>query len=289
MGEPAPPNGRFFNEVFRAARNEADFRTETRPCRNSHLEDVTRSLEICQTTLDESEMDETQLILRQIYSLLMHCTGLLAPPDEAERARSCRMSGKSLGKCRRSDDVASRDCCKGTERRVSWDDPGDPRSGPWRGQGDWAEGSTGYLQRLEISSVAVLARSVRDKTSVARWLEQEGFNCPVLLPAKVAEAGFLEHLICSSWPGSGNFRRVMRKFAAPEISLLAYPYECRWMHGFLQESVAIMECPVSLHQKRQHSWVSPLSRHGLSGMRFCPWPPRRCRLRDSHNSTLKNG
>ena len=63
----------------------------------------------------------------------------------------------------------------------------------------------------------------------------EGFTCPVLLPAKVGEDGFFERLICTAWPGSGSFGRVVRKFAAPEVCLVAYPFECQWLYWFSQK------------------------------------------------------
>jgi hypothetical protein len=95
MGRHEQQTPRFFNEVFRSARNEATFQTEVVSCHNSHLEEVTRALEACQTSLDESEGDETQLILGQIYSLLMHCTGLLAPLMPPSRRGSLKRRKKS--------------------------------------------------------------------------------------------------------------------------------------------------------------------------------------------------
>ena len=87
MGDSEQHNGSFFNRIFRSARNEATFQTEVIPCHHPHLEEVANSLKTCKALLDESDEDETQLILRGIYRLLVHCTGLLGPPDAAERAR----------------------------------------------------------------------------------------------------------------------------------------------------------------------------------------------------------
>ena len=69
---------------------------------------------------------------------------------------------------------------------------------------------------------------------MARWLEDEGLTCPVLLPPEVASNGFFERLICTAWPGSAMFSRVVRKFSAPQVCLIAYPFESQWLKAFDQ-------------------------------------------------------
>ena len=81
------PGGRFFEGVFRSAHNEAALKTEVGTCDNPDLEQMSLALEKCQKSLEESEGDETRLILGQIYGLLIHCSGLLEPPDAGERDR----------------------------------------------------------------------------------------------------------------------------------------------------------------------------------------------------------
>jgi hypothetical protein len=124
----------------------------------------------------------------------------------------------------------------------------------------------GDLQRQEVSPVAMVARSVSNRLNVTQWLAKEGLNCQVLLAAQVAEEGFFERLICIAWPGSGNFGRVVRKFSAPQISLVAYPFEARWLYLFGQK------------QRNSHvvpSLTSPEKSHllGLSGDSIWPADP----------------
>jgi hypothetical protein len=235
MGGPEQQNGRFFSGVFRSAHNEATFRTEVLSCRNTHLEEVTRALEACQVALDESEGDETQLILGQIYSLLMHCTGLLAPPDAAERVRLLERAEKistSAGNrimwLPEAAAKALKDACAAIAGAIE-----DPELG--QAKGNALRELLGDLHRQEVRPVAVVARSVPNSLSVNRWLEKEGLSCPVLLPSKVAEDGFFERLICTAWPGSGRFGMVVRKFSAPQVCLIAYPFESRWLFWFGQK------------------------------------------------------
>lgn len=232
MGGTTPANGRFFNGVFRAARNEAGFRTEILPCGNFHLEQVAQSLSACEAALHESETDETQLVLRQVYSLLLHCAGLLAPPDDAERAylmeRARKVSELARDRMMWLAEPAAKalsDACEGIVQAIS-----DPDLGAAKGAA--LKALLSDPDRQNMTQVAVLARSVPNRNSVARWLANEGFHYPVLLPAKVAENGFFERLICTSWPGSSSFGRVVRKFTAPEVCLVAYPFERQWLHWF---------------------------------------------------------
>lgn len=185
--------------------------------------------------MDESEGDETQQILGQIYSLLMHCTGLLGPLDAAEQTRLLKRAenlsasaGDRIMWLPEEAAKALKDACTAITRAIE-----DPELG--RAKGNALRELLGDLQRQEVRPVAVVARSVSNRLSVARWLEREGFICPVLLPAKVAEDGFFERLICTAWPGSGSFSRVVLKFSAPQVCLIAYPFESQWLYWFGQK------------------------------------------------------
>lgn len=232
MGGLEKQNGRVFNGVFRSARNEATFRTEVLCCRNSHLEEANCALEACKVSLDESEWDETHLILGQIYNLLIHCASLLAPPDAAERARLLEMAERLSASARdrimwlpESAATALKDACAAIVRAVK-----DAELG--QAKGNALKGLLGDLDRQDVNPFALVARSVPNRLSVTRWLENEGITCPVLLPSKVAEDGFFERLICAAWPGSGRFSMVVRKFSAPQVCLIAYPFESRWFSWF---------------------------------------------------------
>jgi len=235
MGGLGQHNGQVFSGVFRSARNEANFAIEILPCRNSHLEEVARALETCQAALDESEGDETQLLLRQIYSLLLHCTGLLAPPDADSRAqlldRAGRLSAAAADRIMWLSDASAKaleNSCTAIIRAIE-----DPELG--KAKGNALRELLRNLPQHESAPVALVARSIANRVCVARWIEDEGLTCPVLLPNNVGENGFFERLICTSWPGSGSFRRVVRKFTAPHVILVAYPFENQWLNWFRQK------------------------------------------------------
>jgi len=235
MGGSEQPNGRLFNVVFRSARNEATFRIEEISCRNHHLEEVARALEACDSSLDESEGDETHLILGQIYGLLVHCAGLLAPPDSVEKARLLEQvqklstsAGDRIMWLPEAAAAALKDACAAIMRAIE-----DAELG--QAKGNSLRDLLGELHRQGVRPIGVVARSLPSSVSVTRWLEKETLICHVLLPSNVGDDAFFERLICTAWLGSGKFNRVVRKFSAPKICLLAYPFESRWLFWFGQK------------------------------------------------------
>lgn len=252
MGSSEQQHGRFFSGVFHSARNEAAFRTEVLRCRSTHLEEVARALETCQVCLDESEGDETQLILGQIYSLLVYCAGLLAPPDADERVRLLEQVGKISASAAdrimwlpNTAATALTDACTATSRAIQ-----DPELG--LAKGDALRELLHDLQRQEVRPVAAVARSVPNSLSVTRWLEKERLTCPVVLPLQVGENGFFERLIFAAWPGRGKFSRVVKKFSTPQICLIAYPFESQWLYWFEQKQRSTDVVPNMSPSEKSH-------------------------------------
>lgn len=230
IGGSVQHRGRFFSGVFRSAHNEASFRTDVVPCNNFLLEKVASALETCQGALSESERDETQLILGNVYSLMLYCAGLLSPPDPDEQAslleRAERLSASACDRFLWLPEVAAKalqDACTGIILAIQ-----DPELGVAKGNA--LKVLLSALNQQGVNPIAVVARSVSSRMGVIQWLTNEGFNIPVVLPAKVDENGFTERLICASWPGSESFGKLVRKFSTAQVSLVAYPFEVRWLH-----------------------------------------------------------
>jgi hypothetical protein len=242
MGTPQE-HSRYFDGVFRSARNEAHFKAELIPCGNGHLESAADALEACQATLAESDGDETQMLLGQIYSLLMHCSGLLSPPDDSERARLVERAGRlkdaagerTLWLSEATATALKRACCAMQEAIA------DETLG--RSKGQAAKDLLLDLRSRQVAPVALVARSASNRQNVAQWLEREDLDYPVLLPATLGEGAFFEHLICTAWPNSQAFNRIVHRFAAPVVSLVAYPFECRWLDLFRRKQRAAGRVP----------------------------------------------
>lgn len=234
---------RLFDGLFRSARNQASFRAQVIPCSDLHLEGAASALEACQSSIQESEGDETQRILRQIYGLLMHCTGLLAPPDSAEQSglleKARELSAAADGRIMWLPDTAARalhSACASILHAIM-----DPQLG--HSKGNALRLLLRELQEQRVSPVAIVARSTSNRLGVSKWLAERGLNYPVLLPAMVAGNGFFERLICTTWPGAPNFGKITRTFSTPQIDLTAYPFEERWLYWFEEKERSHYSAP----------------------------------------------
>lgn len=243
MGEQGHQSGRLFDGVFRPARNEATFRTEVVDCWNPHLEQVSLALEKCQGALEESEGDETQMILHQLYALLMHCTGLLEAPSPEERERLLKKAEKFS---------------RAAEDRIMWlpDVPAkallqacdaithgieDPELGEAKGR--VLSKLLADVRQLGLKKIGLVARSTSSQMHVRSWLDKKGITHPVLLPFNAGNEGFFDVLICTAWPNSVNFSKLVRQYATPLICLLAYPFEGQWLYQFSQKQKHLQLVP----------------------------------------------
>lgn len=266
MGEQEHQGSRFFDGVFRSARNEAKFRTEVFACQNPHLEQVSLALEKCQGSLEESEGDETQLILQQLYRLLMHCTGLLEAPSPEERdrlrAKAERLSSAAEDRIMWLPDApakALREACVAIRQAIE-----DPELGEAKGRA--LTELLANVQQQGLKEIGIVARSTSNRMVVSRWLDKEGITHPVLLPSNAGDGGFFELLICTAWPNSVNFSKLVRQYTTPLVCLVAYPFECRWLYRFSQKQQDVQLVPSLKSQE-----ISDLL--GLSGDSLWPAEP----------------
>jgi hypothetical protein len=263
MGEPPRRRGRFFGAVFAAAGNEADFKTETVACDNPLLEQASVALETCQKAVDESEGDETRLILRSLYGVLMHCTSMVSPPAVAERehllARLAKLSDAAGNRLMWLSERAANaltEACTALKRGVE-----EPALGQAKGT---ALGELlARLREKDLRRVGIVARSATQTAALEKWLQGEGLAYPVLLPSTADEKGFFDALVCTVWPNALNFNRLVTRHAAPLIYLVAYPFERRWLHRFGQRQSQAQTVP-TLKAAEKAALV------GLSG--DSPWP-----------------
>jgi hypothetical protein len=243
MGEEEHKGGGFFKGVFRSAQNEAEFRTEVCACANPHLEQASLALEKCQGSLEESEGDETQLILQQLYNLLMRCTGLLEAPSPEERdqlrAKAGKLSSAAEDRIMWLPDAparALREACIAIRQGIE-----DPELGEAKGRA--LTELLANLQQQGLKQIGLVARSTSNRMNVSSWLDKKGVNHPVLLPSNAGDKGFFDVLICTAWPNSVSFSKIVRQYATPLIYLLAYPFECQWLYRFSQKQKHLQLVP----------------------------------------------
>ncbi len=266
MKGQASCGGQFFDGVFRSARNESALKIEVIACANPHLEQLSVALEKCQQLVKESEEDETQLILGQIYGLLLHCSGLLEPPDSLEldrlRAKTDKITEAATARMMWLPDApasALRETCNALKRGIE-----DPLLGEAKGKA--VRELSDKLQREGVTQIALVARSVSNLHVVKTWVEKQCLVWPVLLPSRVIDSGFFERLVCTAWPNFRQFGHILRQHAAPLIYLAAYPFESRWLQLFKRQQKNISAIP-NIASSEKSSLL------GLSGEHLWPEAP----------------
>ncbi len=262
-GEQQSHDGRFFSELYQSARNEASFTTDLRECRDDNLEALVSVLVKCQGALDESKEDATQLLLRDIYRLLRDCSELLEPPDadelESLLSKAQRISQEAANRRIWLDDTSAEalnEACRALAQALH-----NPALG--KVKGDTLRSLLAECNAEACKSLALVASSIAHKNRVSRWLAKENLNFEVILPTKTPEDGFYDRLICTAWPGSRSFRPLARKYLAPRLTLIGYPYESQWLTSFRAKERAAQRIPD----------ISPQEKSALVGINTAfPWP-----------------
>jgi hypothetical protein len=258
MGESRSERAPFFGPVFSAARNEARFQADVVKCENALLDKASEALETCQKVLDESEGDETRLLLRRLYAVLMRCTGLLHPPsDEDRRDLRTRMEQLSPGAQSRMMWLAEpaakslADACENLRLAVE-----DPELG--KAKEAALKDLMAKLAKGNPERIAVVARTTAHKLSVKKWLEREGIHLPVIVPSEAREDGFFDVLVCTTWPNAANYKVLLSQHTAPLLYLTAYPFERRWLGSYNQRSLRSQGVPnINSSEKAELVGVSP--------------------------------
>src|SRR5207244_546344 len=78
---------------------------------------------------------------------------------------------------------------------------------------------------------ALVARNEAQVNELRSWLKQKGFwtKPEVYSSRTLPEDELLDRLICTSWLGGESMKQIASSFIAPKISVVAYPFENRWL------------------------------------------------------------
>ena len=91
-----------------------------------------------------------------------------------------------------------------------------------------------FLQetKSDHSRVCIVTRYKQDVSQVKDWLRDQGFHITVTLDRYFPEEKSFKHIILTSWLNIDRFRQLVKRFASPHITLLAYPFEGEWIRQF---------------------------------------------------------
>ena len=221
-----------FKRAFQAAEISRDIKIDTQPCIDEHLESIAEGLIQASKLLQRHDgLEETKQCLKHLFGLLLRASGRLTPLTESEQITMLQKL---------------HDLKQKLDRQAIWVSPKvmEPLSNVCnRLQEAFNSTSLGsgkgdvllrflHETKLDHSGVIIVTRDQQGVAPVRGWLRDRGFHITVTSDRYFPEEKSFQHIILISWLNTDRFRRLEKRFAAPHITLLAYPFEKEWIRQF---------------------------------------------------------
>lgn len=227
----------FFNRTLNAANNYKRLELEGMDCRNGRLEDAANDLDQAGRHLDRFEGDEeARRCLQGLFHLLFRISDRCTPPGAGEKTSILDRIGALEQLVERRAiyipaEVATslRNSCAALRELTSNNSMSSPIG---KGKGE------ALLESLKSSGVStgrrtmVVTRYLQSVDDVRSWLRLRGMQDRVVWYRHFPEDEGFDTIIVLSWLNAERFGRLVRRYAAPHVRLLSYPFERKWLQQF---------------------------------------------------------
>ena len=209
--------------TIRAADTRRRVKVTVVDCQDSVLQTVAASLEHAAAQIrDGEEAHESEEILARLFGILFECSECCFGVGKETKAslRGARDQVTRHGKwlepevARELQDASSR-----LERVIE--------SGTY-GQGK-AEALLNFVLDENHAPWVVVARSPRTAESLREGFDDLGVNVPVFPVSAITPDRDYAGIIVPAWPNDQNFTRLKGQAVTPDIRVLAYPFETKWV------------------------------------------------------------
>ena len=209
--------------TIRAADTRQRVKVTMVDCQDSALQAVATSLERAATMIgDSEEVHESEEILARLYGILLECSECCfgvgeETQDNLQAARDqVARHGKWL-----DPDVADKlqEANCGLENVIS--------SGLY-GQ-EKADAMLNFILDEHHEPWAVAARSPRTVENLRTRFHDLGVDVPVLPVSAISPDRDYAGIIVPAWPNELQFTRLKTQAVTPDIRVLAYPFEAKWV------------------------------------------------------------
>lgn len=227
----------FFGRAFGAASNYQRLKLDGMDCHDERLEAAADDLDQVGRHLDRSEGDEEmKRCLQGLFRLLFRISDRCAPLEAQENAEVVgRIDTLEQNAERRAIFVPEemstrlRNACAALRKLIS-----EGTMNSWIGKSKGEAllevlGASGSVARRRKIIVTRYPQSV-DATKL--WLQERGVHNPVVWYRHFPETETFDTIVVLSWLNSERFEKLVRRYAAPEVCLLSYPFERRWLRQF---------------------------------------------------------
>jgi hypothetical protein len=243
---PTDSNSGLFRVFFRQASNFYRFVIRAELCASPVLEELYLTLESLRTKLPQDDNTPLTTSIRRAWALFADATGALEPPppevcagmvgrirsikEEALRQRMW-MSPEACSDVLRFSEAAAR--CYGNPPALGG------------GKGATLQRIVMEFQRAGVR-FGLIARNEKKAADLRAWLQRQQFDAapPVYSSTSIPPDSEFDHLLCTAWFGGDGMRTLVSRLAAPRITVLAYPWENRWLNQSKPRLLAKPDVPL---------------------------------------------
>lgn len=217
------------NKVTRWANNHERMTIEAVSCEHPGLGSVCLRLEELRKQLSEDENDPLTKLTSQAWRMLNDASAIVRPLTILERQKFAaqinhlRTETKSNVWLKPECVNILNDIASGVESCVA----ADGNLGLSKGAALYKVVWESQTARLKC---ALLARNENQIAELKLWLRQRGISLATYSPGTLPDDSSFDRLICISWPGWYSLKQVTDTLVSPRITVLSYPFECRWLN-----------------------------------------------------------
>ncbi|HEX3799665.1 MAG TPA: DrmE family protein [Verrucomicrobiae bacterium] len=216
------------NKVVRWANNHERLDIESVPCENQELETVCIRLEELRGQLSDDENDPLTKLTSLAWRMLNDASAIVRPLTVLEQKRFATQVGSLRAELKNNvwlkpesakvlNDIAS---------AIEASLLADAKLGLSKGAALYRVVRESQTARLKC---ALLARNENQIEELKLWMRQRSISLETYSPRTLPEDSVFDRLICISWPGWYSLKQIADILVAPRITVLAYPFEGRWL------------------------------------------------------------
>jgi hypothetical protein len=221
--------GPFAAIISSCAHTDGDL--QTIPCHMGEIEEIGRSLEALNASLKHAENDALKALTGKLFGLLSYISGFLASPTSAE-LQEMRLKVKQLRAdlLHREAWIGASDAAHIKSALQVFETLTDDGTSIGTAKGQLFKATLLELKSHDVTKIGVLARGEQHFGAIRRIAGEAGVEVvaftakPALMPEE-----FFNAIVCVGWPGAEAFRNFFHRYMAPDIKVLGYPHEARWL------------------------------------------------------------
>ena len=226
IGEASVGNrarGSLVGATIRAADTRQRVKVTVVDCRDSELQTIAASLERAAAMIvDGEEAQESEEILARLFGILLESSECCFGIGEETKANLQRARDQVIRHGRWLDSKVTSELQEAICRFENV-----------IASGIYAQGKADALLNLVLDENhepwVVAARSPRTAESLRAGFDDLGINVPVLPVSSFTPGNDYAGIIVPAWPNEQRFTRLKSQGVTPDIRVLAYPFETKWV------------------------------------------------------------